>query len=278
MRFKEFLNEYVAPNKSKEWNLMIQGALPLKNTVLPSEYESVTAYHVTDSEMFEQLVKLQNKKVQLPTFTKGATWVAQGIYTSGEVLVELEGLSKMTGSTDMMTTLDRNGQRWLTYDGTNSKALWNKFQKLMQQKVLDYFRSLLKPILDKDPKFLPEKYGRDTQPLLFSLANAMDGKEKAAFIKWYYDEAKKMITPELLKKINSTMKIAKRGTESSKINEVILEKFQIKKFWYIDSENYNKCKREDCLKKYKSKYEFCGIITDKEIGKITPKNPPKCKY
>ena len=209
MKFKELLEKYAAEGRSKEWELMIRGYMPLTPSIL-KEFEIFIpeTYHITSVKRVPDIIKLQNKKVDISTFTIGSTGISGGAIENGEVIFTLEGYSSFDASQDINTFLDRNGHRWLDPYKDKDYIVNNKFSIKIYSEIV-------------------KEYNLDDRHSISSFVTKMDGKEKAKFIKFYYDASKKIINKKLLEEIkNSIARNYKMGGFDN--NEILLHNFKIK--------------------------------------------------
>ena len=225
----------------KEWLMALQGALPLTPTLLKEwEKDVPLTYHTCSVRSLQRLIKLQGRNVDISTFTKGSEGIAQGIASTATILVELSGKASFGTQVDIHATVDRNGYKWL--DEINygiSKTLLNKFTKKMRKKVAKYLGV-------KEP---------NTWEMRDVIVDTFDGKQKNKFIKWYYDEAKKLINYNLLQDIADDINNGDRdGYEEYNNNEILLHKFKIIRVRIIADHSYDEEEIRDELDYLKIKY------------------------
>ena len=117
--FLEYVN---IRNHNKEWQFAADGFIPLSPSILKEfERDVKGVYHITDIKGLQKLAKLQGKRVDISTFSKGSKGLGVGLLTSAEVLVTLDGKSSIDFSGDVASKVDRNGIRWLSSHGSISK-------------------------------------------------------------------------------------------------------------------------------------------------------------
>jgi len=214
MKFRELLEKYMAPKARKEWQLMSLGYMPLTPSLLKDfEIFIPKAYHITDYNGAYNVQKLQNKKIDLATFTKGSEGISNGAITTGTVLFELEGYSGFGADLDFTSVLDRNGRRWLDATQDRDMVVNNKFKVPIFKKIIKKY--------DLKDRF-------DIAPMVIEF----DGKQKAEFIKFYYSEAKKLITKKLLDEIKKSIAVTMTGGGYDN-NEILLHNYKINKTWLI---------------------------------------------
>ena len=225
MKFKDFLEEkYI--NDTKEWQQMAILSVPLSPSILQQfEREIPLAYHVTDLKGFNTLMKLQGKRKDIACFTRGSEGISKGAISDGTILVQIKGKSSFYSEVDFRSRLDRNGNRWIGKFGDvdyGAEHRWNsiiyrEFSRVMKDKIMDKY---------------PIDGIEDMWPLL---DEHMSGKEKAEFIKWYYDEAKKIMTKSFIKKVQKNMeKLTGASGGEYDNNELFIHDFNILKADIID--------------------------------------------
>ena len=181
---------------SKEWELASKGFLPLTPSIMKNfETPIKKAYHITDLEGLEMLKKLQNQKKQIPCFTKGSEGISGGARTMGQYMVELSGISSFESPSDISSELSRNGYRWLPPMTDNgSYVIDDLFSSKIKKKMVKYFN------IKGD-----DEWGIEPELQIGNIVYDLDGKGKAKFIKWYFDEAKKLITKAFITKIKKSI-------------------------------------------------------------------------
>ncbi len=229
--------EYVNVRKyNKEWQFMADGYLPLSPAILKEfEVDVENVYHVTTIEGLKKLARLQGKRVDISGFTRGSKGISKGLLADGEVLVTLDGKSSIQFDRDANTRTDRNGIRWLSPGGNISRQLNNI--------VLGFKNDILKKLVKKLE--VPKKQNQGKEEYIFkgklyttdkiihltdatAISNYLrkaDGKTKRKLIKYYYDEAKKLINKKLIKEMNDAVKWSDYKQFSH--NEVLIHNFKI---------------------------------------------------
>ena len=218
--FLEFVN---IRSHNKEWQFAADGFIPLSPSILKEfERDVKGVYHVTDIEGLQKLAKLEGKRVDIATFSKGSKALSRGLLRSAEILVTLDGKSSIDFANDIATKVDRNGIRWLSSHGSITKAV-NDIAFAFGQKVL---KKVVRNF--KVPEAVPGSSTR-TVPLHIRVGNWIhdkDGKTKRKFIKYYHTEAKKLINKKLIDKINKAVS----SVSSHKAfghDEILLHNFKI---------------------------------------------------
>ena len=213
--FLEFVN---IRSHNKEWQFAADGYIPLSPSILKEfERDVKGVYHVTDIEGLQKLAKLEGKRVDIATFSKGSKALSRGLLRSAEILVTLDGKSSIDFVNDIATKVDRNGIRWLSSHGSITKAV-NDIAFAFGQKVLK------KVVRNFDiPEAVPGSSMR-TVPLHIRVGNWIhdkDGKTKRNFLKYYHTEAKKLINKQLIDKINKAVSWV--GPKAFDHDEILLQ-------------------------------------------------------
>ena len=166
----------------KEWVYAVRGYIPFTPSIMKKfEKPIATAYHVTGEDGVKGLKKIQNQKKQISSFTKGSEGLSTGAKSGADFLVELSGVSSFISSADIGSDLSRNGYKWIYFaDGIYG------FSDIMKTKMMGYLNT-------GAHNFEGE-------------VKMMSGKEKQQFIKWYFDEAKKLMDKKVIKKIQNELK------------------------------------------------------------------------
>lgn len=249
MKFKELLEKYIDGDRKKEWELMMEGAMPLTPSIL-KEFEIFIpkVYHVTTFREVKNIMKLQGKRKDIATFTKGSEGISTGAMAKGNVFFALEGYSSFQSFQDVESILDRNGHRWLDRFGDKDHVVLNKFTKPMKLAIT-------------------EEYNLEDTFRVPSLVRSMDGKEKSKFIKFYFKTAKKLTTKSLLEEIKKS--ISKNYSKRYTNDEVFLHNFKVKSIKLILDTDFEDSKEEAWHKftEY-SDEEVDGYITKLEIKRI----------
>ena len=219
--------EYVNIRRhNKEWQFAADGYIPLSPSILKEfERDVKGVYHVTDIEGLQKLAKLEGKRVDISTFSKGSKGLSGGLLRTAEVLVTLDGKSSIDFAGDVASKVDRNGVRWLSSHGTISPEV--------NDIVFAFGRKILKKVVSNF-KISEEVPGSSTRtvPLHIRVGNWIhdkDGKTKREFIKYYHTEAKKLINKQLINKINKA--VSWYGSDKYELpfghDEILLHNFKI---------------------------------------------------
>ena len=220
LKFKDYINEakYPVPTAYKEWILASGGYLPISPSILQDFEKDITTYHITDIDGMSNVIKHQNGRKDLATFSRGSGSLSKGIHTKGEVLFTLKGKTSFASDVDASTILDRNGIRWLS-------NFWKAKvrNELFTDKMLKAIDSHYTIPPNKDPKYLSPIWQR-----VNSMVAGMSGKEKSEFVKFYIDETKKLLTPSTMKAIMAEIEEQniEKGVNANH-NEILLHNYKV---------------------------------------------------
>ena len=217
--FLEYVN---IRSHNKEWQFAADGFIPLSPSILKEfERDVKGVYHVTDIKGLQKLAKLEGKRVDIATFSKGSKALSRGLLRLAEILVTLDGKSSIDFVNDIATKVDRNGIRWLSSHASGSvKDIVFAFgQKVLKKAVRNF----------DIPEGVPGSSTR-TVPLHIRVGNWIhdkDGKTKRNFLKYYHTEAKKLINKQLIDKINKALSHQATWTPHLGHDEILLHNFKI---------------------------------------------------
>jgi len=223
---------------NKEWAFASSGYLPLAPSLLEDmERDVKNIYHVTDIKKYDKLKRIQGRRIDIPCFTKGSMGLTQGLLTDGEVLVTLNGKASAFFEGDVNTHLDRNGLRWLSPKGNVSKPVNDIVFALglkIGDKAIEHFN-----ITREDP--MQRRLHLPTDIAIGNWIYDKDGSTKRKFMKFYYDEAKKLVNRPLIDKINKAL--GWRDNQNISHNEILVHNFKIVKAQLIVSEEPDKAEK-----------------------------------
>ena len=121
--FKSYLTEEIAWQQSTskmifDFNQISNMQIPLTSRTMTwifnVQLPRVTVFHVTGSDGFNKLKKLQNKKKSISAFfNMNSTYIETGIKTEGGLVVELDASIIMSSKTDILSAPDKTGRRWV---------------------------------------------------------------------------------------------------------------------------------------------------------------------
>ena len=230
--FLEFVN---IRKRNKEWQFMADGYLPLSPSILKEfEVDVKNVYHVTTIKGLQKLVKLQGKRVDVAGFTRGSKGISKGLLNDGEILTTLDGKSSVEFENDVNTRTDRNGIRWLSPNGNVSKRLNARIFQFGQKifpKIIKHF--------DIPSKGLGSMLKYDVGNWIHD----KDGKTKRKFIKFYHQEAKKIINSKLIKAMQIDISYEPSSVMNFNHNEILIHDFKIKNSKLIRSSDPDKAEK-----------------------------------
>lgn len=226
--------EYVNVRKhNKEWQFMGDGYLPLSPSILKDfEVDVKDVYHVTTIKGLKKLARLQGKRVDVSGFTRGSKGVSQGLLSDSEILVTLTGKSSVEFDNDVNTRTDRNGIRWLSPNGNVSSRLNARIFQFGQKifpKIIKHF--------DIPSKGTKSMFKYDVGNWIHD----KDGKTKKEFIKFYHQQAKKIINSSLIKAMQND--ISYNDIMNFDHNEILIHNFKITNSKLIRSSDPDKAEK-----------------------------------
>jgi hypothetical protein len=226
--------------ENKEWEFAAYGYIPLAPSLLKDmEHDVKGVYHVTDIAKYNKLKSIQNRRIDIPCFTKGSWSVVGGLHTDAEMLVTLNGKASAVFEGDVNTYLDRNGLRWLSTVGQG--ALTKDINDIVQEFSMTILPEVVKEFgiqTHTGPAVGKNKY---KSKLVLDVGNFIydkDGSTKRKFMRFYYDKAKKLVRKPLIDKINKAL--GWRKNQNLTHNEILVHNFKIVNTKLIVSEESSK--------------------------------------
>ena len=250
--FLEFVN---IRSHNKEWQFAADGFIPLSPSILKKFEKDVKGvYHITDIKGLQKLARLQGKRVDIATFSKGSKGLSVGLLRSAEVLVTLDGKSSIDFAGDVASKVDRNGIRWLSSHGSISKKV--------NDIVYAFGQEILKKVVDNFD--IPSKKNFAMSIDVGNWIHDKDGKTKRKFIKYYHTEAKKLINKKLIDKIS---KAAEPDYTQFKHDEILLHNFKIVNSKLIRSSDPDKAEKmwQNAEEAGMTKFD---VIDQSEVAKL----------
>ena len=253
--------EYVNIRRSnKEWQFAADGFIPLSPSILKKFEKDVKGvYHITDIKGLQKLARLQGKRVDIATFSKGSKGLSGGLLRTAEVLVTLDGKSSIDFAGDVASKVDRNGVRWLSSHGTISPEV--------NDIVFAFGQKILKKVVDNFD--IPSKKNFAMNIDVGNWIHDKDGKTKRKFIKYYHTEAKKLINKQLINKINKA--VSWYGSDKYELpfghDEILLHNFKIVNSKLIRSSDPDKAEKmwKNAEKAGMTKFD---VIDQYEVAKL----------
>ena len=252
--FLEYVN---IRSHNKEWQFAADGFIPLSPSILKEfERDVKGVYHITDIKGLQKLAKLQGKRVDIATFSKGSKGLSVGLLRSAEVLVTLDGKSSIDFAGDVASKVDRNGIRWLSSHGSISKKV--------NDIVYAFGQEILKKVVDNFD--IPSKKNFAMSIDVGNWIHDKDGKTKRKFIKYYHTEAKKLINKQLIDKINKALS-GKGWVPYLGHDEILLHNFKIVNSKLIRSKDGDKAEKmwKNAEKAGMTKFD---VIDQSEVAKL----------
>jgi hypothetical protein len=239
MTFKTYLNEYT---KRKISDLIANRAIPLSSPMMDRlGYSFQTkAWHLTNHRHLEELVKNQNSKKQLSTFTKGGKELVR-LPSQPDVLVELEGIAVLEGKKDLWTIVDTQGRRWIDHRA-----------RVKGNKLTFFIDGILTKLLGVDVN------GKKPGEVLDIIEN-LSNKEKSIFYKDYINAIERYIDGGGYKDLADYIE----KSAPMDYNEVVLNQYKILNVKVIDFESPNVLAT---ISKLGLNYD--GIILSKDLAKL----------
>ena len=248
--------EYINVKKyNKEWQFAADGYIPLSPSILKKFEKDVKGvYHITDIKGLQKLARLQGKRVDIATFSKGSKGLSGGLLRTAEVLVTLDGKSSIDFAGDVASKVDRNGVRWLSSHGTISPEV--------NDIVFAFGQKILKKVVDNFD--IPSKKNFAMNIDVGNWIHDKDGKTKRKFIKYYHTEAKKLINKKLIDKIS---KATEPDYTQFKHDEILLHNFKIVNSKLIRSSDPDKAEKmwKNAEKAGMTKFD---VIDQYEVAKL----------
>jgi len=255
MKFKKFLLEQELFYKGIA-EMLSSSSIPITSKVsklLGFEQKNIEVFHCTTNKHLSAMIKLQNSKKHISTFTKGLSNLLDKIIIKPDVMFVLKGNSVMEFEHDIFSTPDKYGRRWLSTTGTPKSQF---LQDAINIKVIK--QMLLLSGKDLDPyNVLADKR---TYKEIFNLLNK---KQKTEIVQMYFDKIHDMMTKPIYTKI--VKDILSINKISSTYNEIILNNFKIIGAYALENGRYqyNHDSAKDDIESKKIKY--LGFISQSEF-------------
>ncbi len=262
MKFKEYLKEAHKEKEShKEWEMMLDLYVPLKPSYFKLKKNIV--YRIAGENSAKNILKNQKKKILYSGFWNGSEALSRGISSGGDFLWELEGDIVFRGEYDFFTYLDRNGYKWFSsnYFKTKMRPRIEKyFEKNWGNKILGGWYASLVGTYFKGTDLQMAQNSPELKKII--------GKRKQDFIKWYYDESKKILN------LKKSIKIIKDEIESNKSitwqnDEVVFNNYIVKGVFITIANNKNITRLQSLYDTIKDlNIKFKGFIKQTDISMI----------
>lgn len=151
MKFADFINEKSAQNNTEMKYLISKNAIPISSSMMDRlgySYEE-EAYHMTSAHYLDGLKNIQHSKKQISAFTQGSNELMK-LPSNPNVLVKLEGTIVIDAASDMWTSIDKQGRRWINLEPKSKKNGTEFSEKLAFN--IDGIQSKIKKSLGYDVK------------------------------------------------------------------------------------------------------------------------------
>ena len=242
MKFKDFIDE-ASQNQHKLSSMLAYLNIPLDTEMMERLGYSYNgeAYHMTSPQWFEELKKMEGTNKQLSTFTIGSSELLK-LPSNPQVVIKLSGNVVIEAQSDMWTTIDRYGMRWMDVKD-------DKIKFVLEGLLISEMKKL-----GIDISELPIKYNGPEAEYFIS---NIDKKRRNKLYTNYIKRVEDWIDKGGYKQLNNYLK----SYITYSYNEVILNKFKILGAYGLDNDS-KKTEIE------KAGFKYLGVMTQKEIAKI----------
>lgn len=265
MNFKSYLkkiNQYLLGNEGldqrldeysnhKISELIGLRAIPLTTGMMDRLGYSVdnrSVYHLTNIKHLEELVKIQNTKKQISTFSKGGAELAR-LPSQPNILVRLLGTEIISGSSDIWTLPDTNGRRWIDQTDRVENNKLTFMINGMIQKIFSLYNVL------ENSEDVTKMSPKELQNFIDNLSNQTKSKIYAEYI----DRMERYIDQGGYKELQHYLKNA----SNLSYNEVILSNFKIIDVRALDIESpliVSKCAELSLV--------YSGVFSSRELKNL----------
>ena len=303
LQFKEYLNETKwtgsLSDKLFDIGINLEGLwLPMSTPIfrrIGLDDFRTTVFHVTDTEGYEGIKKIQGQKKSISAFFEMQNrYMSRGIQTQGGVILELDANILSAWREDVMSSPDKTGRRWiqLSYFG-GMYRVQDDVDAIMggdgkRNSLFELIKDLLKEYLPGQHAHKVKLYNATEKDLAKYWQNMgiWLRKEKdyrkimGNVVKDYIDGVEKIMKANVKKLQSIFRSYLNRRTTDATWDEVIVNMVQIKKVHLIDSDSWHRSSSsgdpdeddymgyEDFLKKVKAdgfKGQFWENEMDLEI-------------
>jgi len=238
----------IAGNRRSYDELISNRCIPLELSMMKRlgySYSGEKAFHLTNSRHLSGLAKIQGTKNQLSTFTVGGPELVR-LPSQPDCMVELLGTEVIRGKSDIWTTVDKDGMRWINHN--------------VQERSTKYkLTFMIDGILTKLLKEFGVDFNAEQQPSSEVLKAIKQVKDTKKFHKAYFKSIESWVDAGGYKEFQNYLDTA----AEMKYNEVVLTKFKITGVYSLDNDIP---KVQAFCKKTGVKYK--GVLPSKALSEL----------
>ena len=250
---KKYINSH---RTTSEIELMMHGNIPITSNTMKKFEVDKEVFHLTDLLGAINLKKIQGQFKMIAGFSKGSDSIAPGggKLTDGNVLTKLKGKASFISPHDLGTYLDRNGDRWIPWDqAVQSDFLWDNFTKKITTKI-------------------KKKFGLEDSDSIeyYTKILTLSKKESNLFVKWYFEESKKLLTKTFIKKF--LIELNRESLMWQPSDETLLHSFSILDVKVVTDDQPSAVGETETLmlesELAEASIEVSGRLTRKQVSKL----------
>ena len=243
-----------------------------------------TAFHVTDYQGIQRLIKMQGGKRSISAFyNMDYDMISYGIRTEGGYVAELEGDVLAAAADDIASAPDKSGRRWITLNiltnrsdehppGFGGRASLKGIDQDIEEMMMDIIMKYA-----DDPKFMPDipkswkalgrEYANERKILSEIIRDYIDGMEKV--MKKYSRPLRSVLTDYTKKRIQEP---DPDSGDLAQWDELVVNNFTIKKI-HVGQDFADDFRGDDALDMYGLPFETWDDDADLSdyIAKIVSK-------
>ena len=282
LQFKEYLNEtkWAGSLSDKLFDvgiglsgLWLPMSTPIFRRIGLDDFRT-TCFHVTDTEGYEGIKKMQGQKKSISAFFDMQNkYMSRGIQTQGGVILELDANILSAWREDVMSSPDKTGRRWIQLSyfqgmyrvSDEIKEISNDMEKLIRDLVDNHAPPERKKDFDRMADHIA---WMNLDKILRSLPDYR--QRMGSLIKDYIDGVEVVMSRNVDKLRSIFQSYLKRRNTDSSWDEIIVNNFKIKKLHVVDSDAWHRSSQsgdpdEDDYKGY------LDFIEDVKAGGIAAK-------
>lgn len=208
-------------------------------------FDGEKVFHLTNERHLDGLKKIQGTDAQISTFTVGGPELTR-LPSQPNCLVTLEGTEVISGKSDIWTTVDVNGMRWINH---NSPERTTKFKLTFA----------IDGILTRLLRDYGVDFDTNMQPREKVLVAIKKVKDKKKFYKDYFKKIEQWLDSGGYKEFNNYL----NNAAEMKYNEVVLTDFKILVLNSIDVDN-------NFIKKFaeKNNIDYKGVFPSNGLSNL----------